>query len=109
MRLAPLNEALRATSGMPRRSPTTARTGSWYAGRVKIAETPPLPAQGSAPAYRATTALRLSFQAESGVIRPPPAVSRRVVPSDGGDQGVGGRPVHDPLRAERAARTSWGR
>ena len=47
---------------------------------MKIADLPPPPAQGSAPAYLATTARPLSFQAESGEIRLPSAVSRSRVP-----------------------------
>ena len=47
---------------------------------MKIADLPPPPAQGRAPAYLATTARPLSFQAESGEIRRPWAVSRSRVP-----------------------------
>ena len=47
---------------------------------MKIADAPPLLAQGSAPAYRATTASPLSFQAESGERRLPLAVRRSLVP-----------------------------
>src|ERR1022692_1225769 len=80
MSTPPLSEALSATSGTPRRSPTVELTGSWYAGRVKIADRPPAAAHGSAPKCLITSALRLSFQAVSGEIRRPDAVRCSVVP-----------------------------
>ncbi len=69
MRLAPLNEALRATSGMPRRL-----TGD-RAHRVLVRRPgedrrhAAAARRGRRPAYLATAALPLSFQAVSGAVR----------------------------------------
>ena len=53
--------------------------------------------------YLETTALRLSFHAESGDARRPRPVRCSVVPPTRGDERVKGRPVHDRPRAEHAA------
>ena len=68
-----------------------------------MADMPPLLAQGRAPAYRATTALPLSFQAESGERRLPLALRRSLVPPTPVISGSEARPVNDTLGAEHAA------
>ena len=67
MTAAPLTAALIEMSGVPRRSPTTACTGSWKTGRAKPPPPPPNP----------------SFQVSSGDVRLPAASRCSMVPQNG--------------------------
>ena len=105
MRLAPLNEALSATSGMPRRFPTIAAHGVLVGGagedRRPAAGTRPgkgAGVPGARPRRCGCRSRRCRGRSGAGLGgQPQPGAADRR------DQGVGGGPVDDPVPVETAA------